>query len=60
MLRYDDFNNAMKVLKDENNKYKWWIDNENLASYNAAFFDQIAAPHLNDSLAYDVTIIIEK
>ena len=56
----NDFNNAMKIFKNENNKYKWWIDNENLAKYNAAYFDGIAAPHLNDSLAYDVTITIEK
>ena len=56
----DDFNNALKVLKNEKNEYKWWLDNENLASYNAAYFDGIAAPHLNDSLAYDVTITINK
>ena len=56
----NDFNNAMKILKNENNEYKWWLDNENLASYNAAFFDRIAAPHLNDSLAFDIILTIEK
>ena len=56
----NDFINVMKVFKNEKYEWKWWLDNENLASYNAAFFDRVAAPHLNDSLAYDVTITIEK
>ena len=56
----NDFNNVMKIFKDEKNNWKWWYDNENLAPYNAEYFDRVAAPHLNDSLAYNFSITINK
>ena len=56
----NDFLNVLKIFKGKNGEWDWWKDDETVAKYNAAYFDQVAAPHLNDSLAYDVTITIEK